>query len=112
MYKLFIVLFLYLIVECILIPIGVFQMKSKEPVALYTFEKDLQRKEISDVKMFNKKHGTTTILCSFVILPFWIIGYIFEDSIWSILLFLGGIIIPFICIAAVHKYLIKRYKIK
>lgn len=48
---------IYVFVALIIMTIGIVQLKSKTPVAFYSGEKPPRAEEVTDVKVWNRKHG-------------------------------------------------------
>ena len=94
----------------IMIVIGIFQLKSKEPVGFYTGEKPPAREEIKDVAAWNRKHGVMWIVYGVIIIISWICGYLAGDSLWCLIPFFAGVIGPLPVMIWYHHRLIKMYK--
>lgn len=92
--------------------IGISQLISKSPVGFYSGETPPSADEISDVHMWNKKHGTMWLIYGVIIILTWICGLFLGDSIWAIVPVLSGVIIPIIVMIWYHHRLVKKYKIK
>ena len=88
-------LLIYLMVAFFMVGIGIFQLKSKEPVGFYSGEKPFAKEEISDVIAWNKQHGWMWIIYGIVIFLSYGIGYIIGmDSILCVIPMCGGVMIP------------------
>lgn len=92
--------------------IGISQLKSKKPVGFYSGEKPPSEDEISDVQMWNKKHGTMWILYGITIILAWICGSIIGDSVFILIPYLTGLLLPVFIMIWYHHKLIKMYKKK
>ena len=92
--------------------IGISQLKSKKPVAFYSGEKAPSEDEISDIKMWNRKHGTMWIIYGIIIILAWGCGFIIGDSILLLFPMVIGLIFPVIVMIWYHRKLIKIYKVK
>lgn len=92
----------------IMLGIGISQLKSKKPVGFYSGEKPPNEDEISDILMWNKKHGIMWIIYGIIIILTWCSGLLIGDSIW---IFVGAFL-PIVVMMWYHKRLIKKYKIK
>lgn len=101
---------IYIITALIMIGIGLSNLKSKQPVGFYSGEKPFREEEISDIQAWNKKHGYMWIIYGICIILSGIIGCIIIDSIWCLLPFFGGTILPLIVMIWYHNQLIKQYK--
>lgn len=107
---------IYLLVALIMIGIGVSQLKSKTPVGFYSGEKPPAAQELSDVAMWNKKHGEMWMIYGGIILFFGLAGtfLIGVDASWQLILvpMIGGVIGPLIWMIWYHDKLIRKYKTK
>lgn len=107
---------IYLLVALIMIGIGVSQLKSKTPVGFYSGEKPPAAQELSDVAMWNKKHGEMWMIYGGIILFFGLAGtfLIGADASWQLILvpMIGGVIGPLIWMIWYHDKLIRKYKTK
>lgn len=103
---------IYLVVAAVMLWIGIFQYKSKVPVGFYSGEKPPKESELSDVNMWNKKHGKMWIYYGILIIVSYVLGipFLFVDSIWCILPMCGGIILPLPVMIGYHNKLIREYK--
>lgn len=106
---------IYLLVALIMIGIGVSQLKSKTPVGFYTGEKPFDAKELSDVRMWNKKHGEMWIVYGIIIILSGLAGtfLIGADTAWQLGLAVmgGGVVAPLVWMIGYHERLIRKYKI-
>ncbi len=103
-------LFIHIYVSVIMIGIGISQYKSKQPVGFYTRETSLKEEQLSDVSAWNKKHGTMWIIYGIIIIFSFLIEYLLGESIYSIILMCGGILIPLPVMIWYHHRLLKIYK--
>lgn len=94
-----------------MICIGVSQWRSKEPVGFYTFEKPLAKEDISDVKMWNRKHGRMFILYGAVLLPLWGAAQLTGDPA-GMILWIAGVLLPVPVMILYHRSLVKKYVIR
>lgn len=103
---------IYLLVAVIMLGIGVSQYKSTKPVGFYSGEKPPLEIELSDVSLWNKKHGKMWILYSVVIVVSYILGipFLMKDSVWSVVPMCGGVILPLPLMIKYHHKLIREYK--
>lgn len=106
---------IYLLVALIMIGIGVSQLKSKTPVGFYTGEKPFDAKELSDVRMWNKKHGQMWIVYGIIIILSGLAGTFLlgADTAWQLGLVVmgGGVVAPLVWMIWYHGRLIRKYKI-
>lgn len=108
--KIILYIIIYSFVAFFMICIGIYQLKSKEPVTFYTGEKPLKKEEIKDVEMWNKKHGMGWIIYGVVIMISCIISIICSNSFLSFISLVLGVIVPIIFMILYHHKLIKKYK--
>lgn len=108
-------LVIYLLVALIMIGIGVSQMKSKTPVGFYSGERPPAAQELSDVAMWNKKHGKMWIIYGGIIIFSGFAGtfLIGADASWQLILapMVGGVVAPLLWMIGYHDKLIRKYKI-
>lgn len=100
---------IYLICACIMFAIGFSQLKSKKPVGFYSGEKPLTEEKLTDVHGWNLRHGVMWIIYGFIIIFSFIVSFFVGDSVWCIVPFCGGLIIPIIIMIFYHHKLIKKY---
>lgn len=95
---------------CALMMLGIeiSQLKSKMPVAFYCGEKAPSEDEISDIKMWNRKHGTMWIIYGIIIILAWGCGLLIGDSILLLLPMVMGLIFPVIVMIWYHHKLITQ----
>ena len=105
-------LVIYLLVAAIMLGIGISQYRSKSPVGFYSGEKPPLESELSDVTMWNKKHGKMWIWYGIIIIISYLIGipFLMIDTVWCILPLCGGIIVPIPMMIWYHHKLIQQYK--
>lgn len=103
---------IYLLVAAIMLGIGISQYRSKIPVGFYSGEKPPLESELSDVTMWNKKHGKMWIWYGIIIIISYLIGipFLMIDTVWCILPLCGGIIVPIPMMIWYHHKLIQQYK--
>ena len=99
-----------LAVAVFMIGIGIFQLKSKKPVGFYSGEQPPDENELSDVNLWNKKHGIMWIVYGMLIIFSYGIGIIIGDDIWSVIFMCGGVIIPMPIMVLYHHRLVNIYK--
>lgn len=106
---------IYLLVALVMIGIGVSQLKSKTPVGFYSGVKPPAAQELSDVVMWNKKHGEMWIIYGGIIIFSGFAGtfLIGADSPWQVAVapMVGGVVVPLIWMIWYHDKLIRKYKI-
>lgn len=92
-----------------MISIGVVQLRSKKPVGFYTGEKPLKPEQVSDVSAWNRKHGIMWILYGFTIIVCWFVGLIMGDTLWFLIPFCSGILLPIFIMIWYHERLKRKY---
>lgn len=93
----------------IMIIVGVFQLKCKHPVGFYTFEKPLKEEQVSDVTVWNKKHGMMWIAYGVGIVLAYLVGLLIGDEMISGILFIGFILGAIPVMIFYHHWLKKKY---
>lgn len=101
--------FIFLFVACVMIGIGISQVKSKTPVGFYSGEKPPREEELVNVHEWNMKHGIMWISYGIIILIGYFIGMLIGNSLWSAVPMCGGVILPIIWMIWYHHTLIKQY---
>lgn len=103
---------IYLMVAAVMLGIGVSQYKSIKPVGFYSGEKPPLESELSDVLMWNKKHGRMWIWYSAIIMISYLLGlpFMIIDSVWSVVPMCGGLILPLPLMIKYHNKLIREYR--
>ena len=107
-----ITLIIFGIVSMIMIGIGISQLKSIEPVGFYSGEKPPKEDEITDVQAWNRKHGIMWLLYGIVIMVSWFLGFIIGNSIFCLIPFCGGIVVPVVIMIWYHNKLTRLYRKK
>lgn len=106
---------IYLFVALVLIGIGVSQLKSRTPVGFYSGEKPFSAEQLSDVVMWNKKHGNMWIIYGMIIILSGFSGtfLIGMDAAWQMVLIpmVGGVVVPIIWMIEYHERMIRKYKV-
>ncbi|WKY42800.1 hypothetical protein Q5O14_08915 [Eubacteriaceae bacterium ES2] len=103
-------LIIYGITAIIMIAIGITQLRSKKPVGFYSGEQAPSEDEIRDVQSWNKKHGMMWLIYGIIIIVSWFIGSLIGDSIFSLIPFCGGLVIPVIFMIWYHQKLVQLYR--
>lgn len=103
---------IYMLVAGVMIGLGISQYKSKKPVGFYSGEKPPLEKELTDVLMWNKKHGKMWIWYGIIIILCYAAGipFVKVDSVWCVIPMCGGIIVPLPMMIWYHHKLIREYK--
>ena len=101
--------FIFLFVACVMIGIGISQVKSKTPVGFYSGEKPPREEELVNVHEWNMKHGMMWISYGIIMLVGYFIGVLIGDSPWSAVPMCGGVMLPIIWMIWYHHRLIKQY---
>lgn len=107
---------IYLLVAFVMIGIGVSQLKSRTPVGFYSGEKPFSAEQLSDVVMWNKKHGEMWIIYGIIIIFSGLVGtfLIGADAGWQVISIpmVGGVVAPIIWMIGYHERLICKYRIR
>lgn len=102
---------IYILVALIMFGIGISQQKSKTPVGFYTGEKPPTGQELSDVTLWNKKHGAMWIIYGIIIAVSGAAGTLTGlSTMWSMVLFIGGVAAPVVLMICYHHHLVRLYK--
>ena len=103
---------IYLLVAAVMLGLGISQYKSKKPVGFYSGEKPPLESELSDVTMWNKKHGMMWILYGIIIIASYASGipFVSRDSVWCVVPLCGGVLLPLPVMIWYHHKLIRMYK--
>lgn len=89
--------------------IGISQFKSKDPVGFYSGEKPPSKEQLSDATAWNKKHGIMWIIYGGCIVVSCMLGLLMGDSVYSVIPYTAGLIIPIFVMIIYHHKLIKDY---
>lgn len=98
------------IVALIMVLLGASQFRTKDkPVGFYNVIDPPKKEEITDITMWNRKHGMIWIVYGICIeLGFWL-GY-FSSAEWLEMIFMmGGVVAPLPFMIWRHKSLEKKY---
>lgn len=105
---------IYLLVALVMVGIGVSQLKSRKPVGFYSGEKPFSAEQLSDVAMWNKKHGKMWIIYGMIIVLSGFAGtfLIGMDAAWQVILIpmVGGVVVPIMWMIGYHERLIRNFK--
>ena len=101
---------IFLLTAVMMTGIGISQVKSKEPVGFYSGEKPPCAEELTDVEAWNKKHGWMWITYGILIMLSWCAGAVIGDSVYCVIPYCGGLIVPIVGMIWYHGKLIKKYK--
>ena len=93
----------------IMIVVGIFQMKSKDPVGFYTFEKPLKREQVADVGSWNRKHGMMWIAYGVGMLLSYLLGCLIENKGFSYIVLLAVTLGAIPVMIVYHHWLKKKY---
>ncbi len=88
--------------------IGISQIKSNVPVGFYTYGDIPEANELTDMRAWNKKHGTMWVLYSVAILLAWCLWY-FLGGVPGIVAMCAGMLVPLPLMMLYHKKLVKTY---
>ncbi len=97
------------ITALIMFGIGIFQLRSKEPVGFYSGEKPPSREQLTDVSAWNRKHGTMWILYGCCILAAWLLGVVSGNDIVRLIAYCVCLLLPIPLMILYHHRLIRRY---
>lgn len=100
---------IYFIVAAFMMGIGITQLRSKKPVGFYSGEEPPNEKDLTDVRVWNLKHGTMWVLYGVIILLSFGIGTVIGDSIWCVIPMCGGVMLPLPVMIWYHHRLIRIY---
>ena len=104
-------LIIFSMVALVMIIIGVWQIKSKNPVGFYTNEKPLRYDEVSDVATWNKKHGCMWVLYGLTMIVSFVLSSLVKSEILQMVLILCGTIGPMPFMMLYHRHLKNKYLI-
>ena len=93
----------------IMIIVGIFQLKCKHPVGFYTFEKPLKEEQVSDVTIWNKKHGMMWIAYGVGMLLSYLLGCLIENKGFSYIVLLAVTLGAIPVMIVYHHWLKKKY---
>ena len=100
---------IFLLVAAVMIIIGVSQVKSKEPVGFYTGEIPPKREQLSDVGLWNKKHGCMWIIYGLAIMGSYIINMFVKTEVIAMIIFCIVIVGALPIMMWYHGWLKKKY---
>ena len=100
---------IFTFVALIMITIGVVQLKSRKPVGFYSGEMPPRPEELTDVRGWNKEHGTMWILFGGAIVAGGLIGLKANDIIWSSVFMIGSVVVPLPLMVWNHGRLKRKY---
>lgn len=96
----------------IMVGIGIYQIKSKKPVAFYTGEKAPDEKQLTDWKAWNREHGIMWILYGVCIMLAWVCGLVMGDNLLAMIPYLIGLLLPIPVMIWNHHRLERKYVIR
>ena len=99
-----------LLVAAVMVGIGIYQVKSRNPVTFYTGEKAPAAYELTDVHGWNKAHGLMWLIYGGIIALGFISASCISYTILCIIPIFGSICIPVPVMILTHHKLIKKYK--
>lgn len=97
------------LVSLIMIGIGIAQIKSKNPVGFYSGEKPPKKEDISDVIMWNRKHGIMWTLYGVAMIGSDLIGLIIQNEVFSFIILMIAIVGALPIMIFYHHYLVRKY---
>lgn len=98
------------IVFITMVSIGMVQLKSRHPVRFYNGDQELKDEDVTDVEVWNRKHGWMWIIYGCVILGSHIIGMFLKNSLLSCIVMLVSVVGGLIVMMVYHQQLEKEYK--
>ncbi|MCQ2551083.1 MAG: hypothetical protein MJ146_02675 [Clostridia bacterium] len=93
----------------VMIGIGVYQYRSKEPVGFYTGVEPPKAEELTDVEGWNREHGKMWIIYGVVFILSWLVGLLFKESTLILIPYSMGLFVPPLVIVIRHGKLKRRY---
>lgn len=105
-------LVIMLFVAAVMLGIGISQYRSTKPVGFYSGEKPPLESELSNVSMWNQKHGKMWMWYSVAIIGGYLLGIplMMMDTAWCVLPMCGGCLIPLPFMIRYHNKLIREYR--
>lgn len=98
-------------VALIMVIIGLVQFNEKEePVGFYSGIAHPKKEEITDVLLWNKKHGIIWIIYGICMEVGYGIGIVMPNDVLEIIFMMGGVIIPLPIMILRHHMLEKEYR--
>lgn len=99
------------IVALIMVLLGVSQFRTKDkPVGFYNVIDPPKKEEITDITMWNRKHGMIWIVYGICIeLGFWM-GFLMTNEILQMIFMMGGVLVPLPFMVIRHRMLEKKYR--
>lgn len=98
-------------VALIMVTIGLCQIfKKDEPVGFYNLIAPPQKEEISNIILWNRKHGMIWIIYGICIEAGFFLGYIMPTEVLEMIFMMGGVVIPLPFMVMRHHRLEKDYK--
>ena len=96
-------------VSLVMIGIGIWQIRSKEPVGFYTGEKPPKEGEIVNISSYNKKHGMMWIVYGIAIMCSFLLSSIIDNPVISSVILIGTIVGALPIMIFFHEYMKKKY---
>lgn len=84
----------FLFVFCFMTGIGIWCLRSRNPVTFYTGEKPLKPEQVKDVKAWNRKHGVLWLCYAGAILLGYLGMWCIGDSLLALIPFVLGVLVP------------------
>lgn len=105
-----IALVIYIFCSLIMISIGVYDLKSKKPCGFYSGERPPSKEELTDWKEWNRRHGRMWIIYGIIIMVSFFLGMPFEDSLFCLIPFTAGMLVPVPIMIHLHNKYLKEFK--
>ncbi|MGN0515071.1 MAG: hypothetical protein ACI4GD_12410 [Lachnospiraceae bacterium] len=98
-------------VAVIMVIIGLVQFnKKEEPVGFYNVIEAPKKEEITDILLWNKKHGMIWIIYGICIELGFLMGIVMPNEVLEIVFTIGSIIIPLTIMILRHNMLEREYR--
>lgn len=92
-----------------MIVIGIWQVRSREPVGFYSGEKGPSREQVTDVRAWNRGHGMMWIVYGVCIIAAGALTLPLSDGMLALIPITAGVIAPIPLMILRHNQLMKRY---
>ena len=101
--------FIFGMCALIMFGIGIFQVKSRNPVGFYSGETPPTKEQLTDVDAWNRKHGTMWIIYGFCIVITWLCSLVIGDGALLAIVCSVGLLLPVLFMVLYHHKLMKEY---
>lgn len=100
---------IFCMVALIMIGIGVSQVRSKKPVGFYTGQEPPKEDQLTDVGLWNKKHGIMWIVFGIAIIGSFLVGVFAGDTVYAAIAMCIVILAGLLLMIWYHNKLKKMY---